>query len=148
MDFRKVNMASDRMLELSVKTPEEFVYSYDFDDNGALYYLGSSGKTRVWQNPHTIGQVNSFASSVGQGTVDNIVGRTVTNTRTANEKYSYFGVDIGEGRLLLPYCYTVMNRNSTTHVMMNWHLEGSNDMKDWLILDRRIYLSDNSYENF
>jgi len=41
-----------------------------------------------------------------------------------------------------------MNRNSTTHVMMNWHLEGSNDMKEWIIIDRRIYLSDNPYENF
>jgi len=41
-----------------------------------------------------------------------------------------------------------MNRNSTTHVLMNWHFEGSNDMKTWIILDRRIYLSDNPYENF
>ena len=25
---------------------------------------------------------------------------------------------------------------------MNWHLEGSNDKVNWIILDRRIYLSD------
>ena len=26
---------------------------------------------------------------------------------------------------------------------MNWHLEASNDKINWVILDRRIYLSDN-----
>lgn len=131
-----------------VKTPEEFTYHFDFDDQGALYFLGSYGKSRVWQNPHTIGQVNSFASSVGQGNIENFTGRVPTNTRTANEPFSYFGVDLGEGRLLMPSCYSIMNRNSTTHVLMNWHLEGSNDMKEWIILDRRIYLSDNPYENY
>jgi len=40
-----------------------------------------------------------------------------------------------------------MNRNSTTHVLMNWHLEGSNNMRDWIICDRRIYMSDNPEEN-
>jgi hypothetical protein len=27
---------------------------------------------------------------------------------------------------------------------MNWHLEGSNDKVNWVILDRRIYLIDNA----
>lgn len=25
---------------------------------------------------------------------------------------------------------------------MNWHLEGSNDKVNWIILDRRIYMND------
>lgn len=54
-------------------------------------------------------------------------------------------MDLGEGRGLLPTCYTIRNRNSTTHVLMNWHLEGSNDKVNWVILDRRIYL--NSTDN-
>jgi E3 ubiquitin-protein ligase HECTD1 len=122
--------------------PTEFIYEYDFDENGALFYLGSFGKKRLWQNPHVIGQVQAFASSVGAGTVDNFVGRVATNCRTQNEPFSYFGVDLGEGRQLLPTCYTIRNRNSTTHVIMNWHLEGSNDKVNWVILDRRIYLTD------
>jgi hypothetical protein len=60
-----------------------------------------------------------------------------------NEPFSFFGVDLGEGRLLVPTCYSVKNRNSTTHVMMNWHLEASNNNVNWVLLDRRIYLSDN-----
>ena len=82
--------------------PTEFIYEYDFDENGALFYLGSFGKKRLWQNPHVIGQVQAFASSVGAGTADNFVGRVVTNCRTQNEPFSYFGVDLGEGRQLLP----------------------------------------------
>lgn len=27
---------------------------------------------------------------------------------------------------------------------MNWHLEGSNDKVNWVILDRRIYLNSNT----
>lgn len=145
---RERRVQTGALVHREIKNPDEFVYNYDFDDNGALYWLGSYGKSRVWQNPHTCGQVHCFASSIGQGNVENFVGRVSTNTRTANEAYSYFGVDLGDSRLLMPTCYTIMNRNSTTHVMMNWHLEGSNDMKDWIILDRRIYLSDNPYENY
>lgn len=83
----------------------------------------------------------AFASSIGQGRVEDFVGRVVTNCRTHNEPYSFFGVDLGQGRTLLPTCYTFRNRNSTTHVMMNWHLEGSNDKQNWTVLDRRIYLN-------
>ncbi|TNV72110.1 hypothetical protein FGO68_gene17155 [Halteria grandinella] len=127
--------------------PTEFIYEYDFDENGALYFLGSFGKKRLWQNPHQIGQVQSFASSIGAGTVDLFVGRVATNSRTQNEPFSYFGVDLGEGRALLPTCYTIRNRNSTTHVLMNWHFEGSNDKVNWVILDRRIYLTNPSGTN-
>lgn len=33
-----------------------------------------------------------------------------------------------------------MNRNSNTHVLMNWHFEGSNDKLNWTVLDRRVYM--------
>jgi hypothetical protein len=41
---------------------------------------------------------------------------------------------------LLPDFYTLRNRNSTTHVLMNWVLEGSVDKIDWRELDRRIHI--------
>lgn len=62
--------------------PTEFIYEHDFDENGAVYFLGSFGKKRMWQNPHTVGQVQAFASSVGAGTVDLFLGRVATNCRT------------------------------------------------------------------
>jgi len=77
---KEKSAAKKPMVEVMVKTPDEFVYSYDFDDNGALYWLGTYGKTRIWQNPHAIGQVRAFASSLGQGEAENFVGRVPTNT--------------------------------------------------------------------
>ena len=31
-----------------VERPTEFVYQYDMDENGALYFLGSFGRKRLW----------------------------------------------------------------------------------------------------
>jgi hypothetical protein len=90
------------------------------DENGALFYLGSLGKRHLWQNPHKIQKVTVFASSIGAGSLEDFVGRTVTNCRTSNEINSYFGVDLDSDRALLPTCYTIRNRNSTTFVMLDW----------------------------
>jgi hypothetical protein len=35
--------------------PYEFVFKSHFDEGGALYFLGSYGGKRLYQNPHTIG---------------------------------------------------------------------------------------------
>lgn len=34
--------------------PSEFNFDYDFDENGVLYYLGTYGRRKNWQNPHLI----------------------------------------------------------------------------------------------
>jgi hypothetical protein len=83
----------------------------------------------------------AFASSVGAGRVEDFVGRIATNCRSANEPMSYFGVDLGAERKMLPTCYTFRNRNSSTHVMLNWHFEASNDKVNWTLLDRRVYMT-------
>ncbi|CDW80143.1 e3 ubiquitin-protein ligase hectd1 [Stylonychia lemnae] len=125
----------------------EFIYDHDFDENGALFYLGTYGLKRPWQNPHALGLIHCFTSSIGGGRVEDIAGRQVVNCRTLNEPFSFFGIDLGEGRHLIPTCYSLRNRNSSTHVLMNWHFEASNDKVNWVVLDRRIYLSDNTNYN-
>jgi len=45
---KEKSAAKTTQIEANVRTPDEFVYSYDFDDNGALYWLGTYGKTRIW----------------------------------------------------------------------------------------------------
>lgn len=78
---------------------------------------------------------------MGAGSLEDFVGRIATNCRTHNEPFSFFGIDLGDGRKLLPTCYTIRNRNSSTHCMLNWHMEASNDKVNWFTLDRRIYKS-------
>ena len=125
----------------------DFNYKHDFDENGALYYLGTQGKKRPWSNPHSLGIVQCFTSSIGSGSVEDIGGRSIVNCRTLNEPFSFFGLDLGQGRFLAPSCYSIRNRNSPTHVLVNWHFEASNDRVNWLLLDRRIYLSDSPSYN-
>ena len=127
--------------------PKEFQYSYDFDENGALFYLGSSGRRRVWQNPHILGQVEAFCSCIASGSAENFVGRSLSNCRTIDEPASFFGVDLGLDRKLLPTYYTLRNRGSSTYVLLTWQFEGSNDKEAWTVLDARNYQSTNPDDN-
>lgn len=88
-----------------------------------------------------------FTSNIGSGNANDFVGRTVTNLRTLSEPLSYFGVDLGPGRRLLPTAYTVRNRNSTSHVCLSWRLEASIDKVFWYQLDTRVfYVGDPNYD--
>ena len=88
--------------------------------------------------------MRAFASSLGPGcTVESFTGRSVLNCRTEDDPFSFFGVDLGPERRLLPTHYTLRNRNSTSHVVRNWNFEGSVDAQNWSILDVRVYHTDN-----
>jgi hypothetical protein len=34
--------------------PNEFIYDHDFDNNGALFYLGTFGYQTTYQNPDSV----------------------------------------------------------------------------------------------
>jgi hypothetical protein len=116
-----------------------FKYEYDFDENGVFFYLGTQGKKVRYKNPAEIGLVKVFSSSLGKGNLSDFVGRNLVNLRTENEENSFFGVDLGENKHLIPTCYSIKNRNSSSHVMLCWNLEGSNDKINYEILDTRIF---------
>lgn len=101
----------------------EFKYNHDFDENGALYWLGTYGKTANYSNPYTLGQVKVFFSSMGRGSYEDFVGRALVNCRTLNEPNAFMGIDFGPGKFLVPSCYTIKNRDSTRHVLLNWIFE-------------------------
>ena len=121
-----------------------FKYTYDFDENGALYFLGTRGKRYQYRNPHEINMVKAFASSISKGQVSDFVGRNLVNLRTENEENSFFGVDLGNNRNLVPSAYSIRNRNSSSHVMLCWNLEASNDRINFEILDTRIFSNRNN----
>ncbi len=125
----------------------DFFYECDFDENGVFYYLGTLGKTCIYKNPHDIGQIKVFASSLGRGRLADFIGREVVNLRTLNEPYSFFGVDLGEDRTLIPTSYSIWNRNSSSHVLLGWQLEASNDRVNFNIIDTRIFASNDPKAN-
>ena len=135
----KISESFHKHITLLNKFRPNFKYEYDFDENGVFYYLGSMGKTSPYKNPYEIGQVKVFASSIGKGSPGDFVGRNLVNLRTMNEEHSYFGVDLGEERFLIPTSYSIKNRNSSGHVMLCWNLEGSNDKVNYEVIDTRIF---------
>ena len=63
----------------------EFLYNYNFDENGVFYWLGSKGRTKPYKNPYTIGEVKVFFSSISEASrLDYFVGRKLENCRTSN----------------------------------------------------------------
>ncbi|EER19386.1 hypothetical protein Pmar_PMAR012362 [Perkinsus marinus ATCC 50983] len=83
-------------------------------------------------------EVQVMASSVGRGSVDDIVGRSASvDFRTKNEPSSWVQVDFGRGRTLRLTGYCLRNRNSSAQCLMSWNVMGSNDGDDWVILDEK-----------
>jgi len=73
--------------------------------------------------------------------MEDFVGRTATNLKTINEPGSHMGIDLGPDRFFMPTCYTIRNRNSLSHVLMNWEFQVSNDKVNWCTLDQRNYMT-------
>lgn len=124
-----------------VASPEEPLFfqrrSSDFDEGGALYWLGTNGRTHTWRNPVGLGHVVPISSGVGCGKLEDIVWRVAVNLRSCNSPGSYFGVDLKLDRLLVLQGYCLRNRNMTSHVLMSWICQGSLDGENWETLDSR-----------
>ena len=120
----------------------KFKYKSDFDHNGALYYLGTQGLTKKYENPHKLKLIKAFGSSLLSGNFYDFVGRKFTNLSTENEENSFFGIDLGPERYLKPTSYSIRNRDSDTNVLLCWNFQGSNDKINFEILDKRIFMSE------
>ena len=120
----------------------KFKYKSDFDHNGALYYIGTLGLTKNYENPHKLKLIKAFGSSLLSGNFSDFVGRKYTNLSTENEENSFFGVDLGPNRYLIPTSYSLKNRDSDTNVLLCWNFQGSNDKINFEILDKRIFMSE------
>mmetsp|Transcript_33095 Transcript_33095/g.73777 ORF Transcript_33095/g.73777 Transcript_33095/m.73777 type:complete len:595 (+) Transcript_33095:61-1845(+) len=124
----------------TLESPLLFRHARDFDEGGALFWLGTSARTQAWRNPASLGHVQPLASSIGYGIqakCEDIVGRAAVSLRTANEPQSYFGVDLRGERLLVASGYCLRNRDSTSHVLLSWIFQGSVDGVHWQTLDER-----------
>ena len=79
-------------------------------------------------------------SGVGFGKSEDLVGRDAINLRTANTENSYFGVDLLGERLFVCTGYCLRGRNTTSHALVSWQLQGSKDPGNpnkWEVLDEQ-----------
>jgi hypothetical protein len=129
-----------------------------FDNNGALFFIGSRGGDCAYTNPHESGEVVARISSVQprpnedsrtimrtrHGSVErfvmhSLVGVLVTRNFTKDEPMQWMSIDLGEERLLVPDHYCLRHgRGTSMFRLRNWRLEGSNDGTSWVSLKEHV----------
>lgn len=110
-----------------------FDYESDFDDRGMIYFLGTHGRTRPYQNPCKSGQVlvSSSEGKVKQQYAA-VVGRERQGCAIYYKQNSWFCIDFGKGRSVAPSAYTLRHgREDGTDALRNWEFQGSHDGKVW-----------------
>jgi hypothetical protein len=106
--------------------------------------LATKGRTQKFVNPYLSKKIKFFCSGYEKNNIslEDVYSREVLDFDnkfidiiTTNQKYSFFGLDLGVNNYLMPRCYTLGNSLSSGFVMLNWVLEASNDLKQWFVID-------------
>jgi hypothetical protein len=130
-------------LRTVVETPmlsRVFTYQSDFDTQGILFHLGSSGGTQPYQNPVLRGVVAVSASSVADDSLPAhaIVGRDTVRFTTRAVAGSWVQVDFADARVRATR-YTLKHYSTwDTEALRNWVLEGSRDGVAWTSLRAHV----------
>jgi HECT-domain (ubiquitin-transferase)/Regulator of chromosome condensation (RCC1) repeat/SPRY domain/Kelch motif len=115
----------------------EFTYSSDFDENGILYWLGTSRGTKSeWQNPGELGLVTVTSAMLESTSEDanSAVGRTSVRCVCKPGMSNYFMFDF-HGMQIRPTHYTLRHYSSwDVEALRNWEFQGSNDGETWTTL--------------
>lgn len=108
----------------------------DFDQNGAIYYLGSLGKTKPFDNPVDLGRMKVRASSLMHDSqpAKALLDRSLIRFTTKQQPGAWVEFDFLDERIA-PTAYTLKHYKSwDTEALRNWVLEGSNDGSAWTTL--------------
>lgn len=118
-------------------TPQQLIqldWVSDGDDNGVLYYRGTSNNTTVWSNPNDGGEV-TFSSSTGIGNISVLCDRTDSSNAafyTSNLPNQSVTVDLNLYQLI---CNRYTLQNTDAYITEDWEFQGSNDNATWTTLD-------------
>eukprot|EP01084_Bolivina_argentea_P160593 279642_1 len=110
-----------------------FRYREDFDENGILYFLGSEGNQKAWENPSFKDEVSVCSSRLVRDseTISHFVGRTAVRLVTIAEDNAWMQVDFKD-KLIQPSYYTLKHYSSwDAEALRNWTLQASNDGIHW-----------------
>jgi len=112
---------------LNVSSPPvvgtNFVYSFDLDTNGIIYHLNGGN-----QKDDKSGIVVS-SSSVAVGEVVDFINRNKARCWTQNQPYSWYQVDLGSERKVIPTHYTMgYGSPGTGCYPLFWLFQGSNSI--------------------
>jgi hypothetical protein len=114
----------------------DHVYRHDFDQNGAIHWIGTRGFARPFENPHISGEVRVTCSPLDCGAADIITSRRCLCCWSSNIPGSWICIDLGKYRKLDPSCYTLRHGyRAPEDGLRNWVLEASasdeDEVKEW-----------------
>ena len=134
-----------RRESVAVKKLHECPYTFPFDKNGAVHWIGSEGGVKEYENPQLTGELYLEISTLYRGKLDNLTSYTTpTNsaeriaaaTYTNNSSRSWLVVDFGPERALRPSYYAIKHGASGIgNAIRNWVLEAQVDeYSPWVTL--------------
>lgn len=126
---------------------KELQYICDGDNNGVIYFSGTSYGEHRWVNPVLAKKITVTASSPASRYTDpkTLVSRAYQGTSFAGPRIengmncAWWMVDIGQDHQLMCNYYTVRQDGSTTY-MRSWAFQGSMDGENWTNL--RVHEND------
>ncbi|XP_033151038.1 E3 ubiquitin-protein ligase Ufd4 [Drosophila mauritiana] len=124
------------------RTGTVFAHSFDFDEEGLLFYIGSNAKTCDWVNPAQYGLVqvtSSEGKTLPYGKLEDILSRDSIslNCHTKDNKKAWFAIDLGV--YIIPTAYTLRHaRGYGRSALRNWLLQGSKDGSTWTTLSTHV----------
>ncbi|KAJ3693942.1 hypothetical protein LUZ60_009422 [Juncus effusus] len=126
---------------------KELQYISDGDNNGVIYYAGTSYGEHKWVNPVLAKKITVSASSPASRYTDPkaLVSRAYQATCFAGPRIengrncSWWMIDIGQDHQLICNYYTV-RQDGSTNFMRHWSFQGSMDGENWTNL--RVHEND------
>ena len=131
------------------KSFHECPFTFPFDKNGAIYWVGSMGGAIDYENPQKTGSLYLEISTLYRGQLLNITSyqaaesaadRIAAATYTNNTSKSWLVVDFGPERKLRPSYYCLKHGASGIgNAVRNWTLEGKvEEESPWVELRKHV----------
>lgn len=114
--------------DLSTPSCPEKIFEFQKfgDQQGVLYYLGTSRGCTLYKNPAVSGAVKVTTSSIGYGSVENVVGMERGDFCSQNLPNSWVCVELPLACTLQLSAYTISHDkfNAEAHFLRHWELQG------------------------
>ena len=113
---------------------KEFVYKYDYDKNGIIYFIGTNYGRQRWQNPGITGKIKLDSSGWSfYGSIYDMVGRRSCDSHCSDIKNSWILFDFGDKIRLKPTKYTLRHSTDENGYYMKMESFGSKDNQSWML---------------
>lgn len=114
-----------------------FIHVEPFDKNGLIYFLGSLGRTKEFENPADRRLVKCEKDPAWGESASRWVGRTDHYNRTDIRAEPWFQVDLRVVSIAPTHYSLCFGRDCFDYILKSWSLRGSNDGETWEEVDTR-----------